>query len=972
MRSLAALFACLAAGVFAGYLSPTLIGNSTSASIQVDAEFASFSPRILPDPVIGAFDAVVTVENADASPDSAVRVFWDAHETTAPDGVQLSYLAFEVNNTSARCIAVEANAMTELASAPLPAGGESGIPGTLRVRLRRPYIDLICDGARVLRVVHEGFPRGGVGVGSRNASVSDPAIQPVTSFVFTDDFMRGGDDRGEWQSSNGAHWEVRSLDNPARSSNAFVYQSVGKNGGVSLVGRPYWDSYRAEASVLGTEGGQVGMVAAASELPQEGELPERFCFVRWTANTAAEGDTPAEPGALEIVLVENEETTVLAKREGGYRPGQWYRLGLTLRDCRLQALVDGHELLSAEHPKLSGGCAGLYTKSVQPVEFDDFRVLSLEEESGQAATDISWRIVSGSWSGEGTQWVAQAAEVPAFAVTGRENWLNVRVRAEASGAAGYGVVAAYRDPGEHLACRIDPDGQARLLRVHAGTEEILDEAPAESVVENGVVELVIDRGSVQCGSLAAFLPDLQGGRVGLLKSPATEPTSFGNFSATAVDPPLPVVSINEVFDEEAMMAIWSGVAGDWRSFDHSHQPSGYDQAFWHRARFHGECEIEAALPDTRPGIGKLALSVAKPVVSETKNNGYVLLYQEKEEERTLALMREGTQVAEHTLPGSAAVRRVRLRTTGPYVVVSIDDRPVISWRDSEPLRGHKVAWAEKGMRLPAEDVQIYSHALVSESFNSAPGDWRRAGGVWQVTNRWECDPRWSFMAGMPPSLALKRSRALQDKVTDQAKWALESLVEQMQLLPDPDSQLAALWNKRSFKGDLVAETYLAQMMDQSRGGGNYRNYVKNFCITVAGDGKSLDSGYSCLFGADNNQRSYILRNGEVVASSHRGIPANQNIHHKWFRLRVEKQGNLVQFRAFTQLEKNAPETILLSLSYEDPEPLPGDKVAIWTYDNGILISRVRIAAEHVGEREDPLGTYPAEAPCYYTRKADQP
>lgn len=980
MKSLLIAFFALTAGVAAGLLPAVLDRGTEPVRLAEDTELSSFAPQLLPDAIQGDFDLLCRVTPPDSPQTGAVRIFWDVHQVETDQGPQRNYLCFELSADEVRCIRVENNVMKELRRINTDTlGPDWTVPNTIRLRRRTPYADLICDGSRVMRILDDGFPGGQVGTGANHSKITLPSVQPVVNLVFTDDFMRGAEDAGAWVASSGCTWEVRSMDNPARSSNAFVYQGAGKQGGISVVGRPYWDAYRAEVSALGTESGEFGLVLAASEVPEQGELPPRFAFIRWTSTDKGKtsNDESESGGRIEICLVENKETTILAERPGGYRPGQWYRLRADLRDCELSVLVDGRELLSAKHPKLSGGCAGLFMKSAKPVEFDDFRVLSLEEESGAAGSDIRWQFLSGQWDRTGDTLQATAGTATALAVTGRPTWNNVRAETTLEAIPSpVGIVAAFRDPGHYVTCLIQPDGSAALQRMTDGKPTTLDTTEAGTFAPGKTVTLSVDRGHVRCGPLNAFLPDLETGQVGLAVrshargSTTSEAVRISRFSATAIDPPLPVVSINEVFDEEQLMKVWSGVAGDWQAFAKSNKPGGYEQAYWHRARFHGETELEAMLPEERADKTELALSICKPVDSEEKNNGYVLFLNETPDAATLKLVRQGEEVAATELDQGALVRRVRLRACGPFVVASINDRPVLHWRDADPLRGEKVAWAEKGIKLPPEQVQVYSHSLISESFNSAPSDWRRAGGVWQVTNRWECDPRWSFMAGMPPVLARLRAEALQEKVTDQAKWALDALLEQMSLVEDKDSKLAALWHKREFDGDFVAECYLAQMMDQSRGGGNYKQYVQNFCMTVAGDGKSLNSGYACIFGGDENERSMIVRDGKVVASSRATIPARDNIHRKWFRMRVERRGKTIYFRAYTQDHPSRPEKLLVNMAYEDPDPLPGKRIAVWTYNNGILLSRVRLAAETIGPMEDPLAQYPAEAECYYTAEKE--
>ncbi len=39
--------------------------------------------------------------------------------------------------------------------------------------------------------------------------------------------------------------------------------------------------------------------------------------------------------------------------------------------------------------------------------------------------------------------------------------------------------------------------------------------------------------------------------------------------------------------------------------------------------------------------------------------------------------------------------------------------------------------------------------------------------------------------------------------------------------------------------------------------------------------------------------------------------------------------------------------------FEDTQPLVGDRVAIWTYDHGMMISKVRISGDNGEDTESP-------------------
>ena len=66
------------------------------------------------------------------------------------------------------------------------------------------------------------------------------------------------------------------------------------------------------------------------------------------------------------------------------------------------------------------------------------------------------------------------------------------------------------------------------------------------------------------------------------------------------------------------------------------------------------------------------------------------------------------------------------------------------------------------------------------------------------------------------------------------------------------------------------------------------------------------------------------------------LPRSMHIHPKWFRVRAERIGPRVRLRV-DGFQTHA------DVSFDDPDPLTGRRVAIWTYDNGLVLGRVRIS-----------------------------
>jgi len=213
--------------------------------------------------------------------------------------------------------------------------------------------------------------------------------------------------------------------------------------------------------------------------------------------------------------------------------------------------------------------------------------------------------------------------------------------------------------------------------------------------------------------------------------------------------------------------------------------------------------------------------------------------------------------------------------------------------------------AGAGERVLGE-VDIQSSNVYDYTFANAPTDWVPTGGSWKQMNRWTCSPQWSWFGGY--------ERA----------------------------GLAALWNKRVFAGDIVLEVYASFKMGGATPGGSGEE-ARDLNFTLHGNGRDLDSGYSFILGGYGNTVTCIMRGTKVLAETQ--DPQNllptpdgshgtaRNIHNEWEAVRACLHGNHLSLYHNEQLVLEA----------DDPEPpLPAGRPAIWTMDNGILLSRVKV------------------------------
>ncbi|MBI2194669.1 MAG: hypothetical protein HYU36_22040 [Planctomycetes bacterium] len=796
----------------------------------------------------------------------------------------------------------------------------------------------------------EGALQGPVFLSSSNDSitVSSVRLQPVGEVYFADDFMKAGVEASEWEVVQG-DWKVKSLKNPSLSANAFTYEghSSGRPA-ITLAGQRFWDHYRFRAAVSGPGCGDVGLIFYYQN-------PEDYYLFRWSPQ-AGRGRA-----ARQLCHFSGGQCQVLAESQEGYGPGQWYQVEVQARDQRFQLFIDDTLVFDVSRDShLAGGRIGLYSDCSQPgcpaaASFDDVEVCSLTGlfEDFSRGRLKGWTTLGGNWQA-GPKGYEVRSEGPAHAVTGLPGWKNYRIEADVSSgqAEGVGLLAAYRDEASYLLYRVSPrpPGAHELVRVQEGLATVLQrgEGLPRGWLPGGPnrLTLALDSGVACTGvngqrQLEAWLGPGLAGKTGLYAEKAGE-VCFETAAVQFLESPRPVLSVNPVFAHEKSMANWAAADSDWLP-----QTVPSETGVWegrlHRMDFYGDVELALAVEED---LSFHALRMSLATEEETPQAGYHLEVRKASQEGltaaaslppasapgmaeqpakpqepaarwTARLLRNDREMASVALRSGLRPRDFRFRRAGSLLLALVNGEAVLSRRDSEPVSGRRIAYQHQGGRIRPEAVAIFSDQAWCYSFRQAITDWRIAAGEWEVTSRWQCDPRWTFFSGH-------------------------------------DRRLACIWNKRHFSGDLSVDFATGIKMDRNRG--SRYEYARDINVTIGGDGNDLTSGYSFLFGGYENRRTCILRRDKIVAQSPETIPIQSNIHRRWFHIKVARRGNsLLYWIDDRQM-----------LKFEDPDPLPGDQVALWTWDNGIMVAQVRVSSSVLdAQRESPRGPPDAEPACIY-------
>ncbi|MFH1708332.1 MAG: hypothetical protein ABIF71_10520 [Planctomycetota bacterium] len=725
---------------------------------------------------------------------------------------------------------------------------------------------------------------------------------PAPPPFLKDDFMRVEQELGDWERTCGT-WKIKSMVNPSMSANAFSLQGAGADATV-LAGRTDWNNYDFGISLNTAERTAVGIITAWTD-------SRNYTLALWSEKD------------FRLVRVTNGELQLVVEAALQCRPGQWYRLSGTVGRHGFELDVDGHPVLRDTEPRLRVGRFGLFVNGTGPAFFDDVEITAARTAILPAANGgvLPFRTVGGEWSAGEGGYRCRTTE-PARAVWGGAHWANYRVRATVGsegGRAGVGLYygdvdnyyAAVRDGGSVKLISRTRDGEAVLAAYPLSDGEAKEAILLALAVRNAVI--TVTAGDRALG--AVLNRDHAAGRPFLFAE--NNDVLFRDAVVEFVPYAEAVTSENEIFTAENTMTEWAGAQSDWLLQEETFKGAVLT-TLWNKAAFPGDVLVEANITGFDPA-GKVRLMLA--AAERRIDSGYSFGLNSGASREAL-LLKGGEIIARAPLEPQACYARLGFQRIGTMLAGLLDDTVILSHAATgEDLVGTNAGWTVSGTGITRDDVWAFSDALYDYNFTTSPAEWRVAGGTWEVTNRWHCDPRWRFFSGRR------------------------------------DQGGAVIWNKRLFPGDGTVEFYVAIKMDESRGGNKY-GYASDMNVLVAGNGRDVVAGYNCMLGGFGNTKNCIMRNGTVVAETIKAlIPADNSIHRRWFYVRVERRGAQITFAI--------DGTTLLT--YTDPDPCAGDRIAFWTWSNGIMVARVRISSSAGGVLESSWENYPAEARTVYDK-----
>ncbi len=505
-----------------------------------------------------------------------------------------TYYRLRIHDELARFERVEQGAVTPL-----------GVAGTihrvapaerleLAVYRDRYGLKALCNKVVCARAEDERLPAGAVGwaVEGTGLSLDEFEVQPVEDIYFSDDFMRTGEELGEWSALQGQWENNQQGSKSSRSANAFSFRCAGAGESLAAAGYPFWTDYAAQVAVRCDGTGAVGLAVGVADAGH-------YLRLRWTSRRNSDGGTCR----LQRVF-DGQVTDLTPPLPGGFREQVWYKLQMTIAGGRLLAWIDDAPVFDVAVQTGEEGQVGLWCEpgAGDGAEggglFDDLLVRSwpMFVDDFRESSDRRWEAL-GRWAlGSGPDGAA-TAEGPGRLVTGSTAWTDLSLSADCrlgDVAAGLAVHVA-GDDGYLFRCRADG---VELVARQAGRETVLDRRAMTITTsdqhrlgldwDHGLLTARLDEVRV----LEGFDLGLPAGRCALLSDGAQATFDRVRVSFRPVFYRLPP-TLPADFVTDQYMTNWASPSAAWVQVEGS-------PARWHKGCFYGDRRIAF----TVPGVGQ--------------------------------------------------------------------------------------------------------------------------------------------------------------------------------------------------------------------------------------------------------------------------------------------------------------------------------------------------------------------------------
>ena len=588
-----------------------------------------------------------------------------------------------------------------------------------------------------------------------------------------------------------------------------------------------------------------------------------------------------------------------------------------------QAVLRGDGLWEGGLASSGDAVDGLRYQPVGPAFLSDDFMRGKDEQG-------AWKIAAGTWSVRATgdpkmganpfTYRGKQPKGVGLSVTGFPFWDDYVFEVSAkptSGGGATGVAFHWHDAQNHMLLRlpvVDTPSAGKdaveIVRVAGGKETVLTRADGGLVkeqwyrlavrVRDGLVTASVDGREVAEAEDDAF----HAGKIALyVRDAETEFDDVAVRPSPDVDGPVSTELDGTVprFAGTLDRDTWAGTALQWRA-----DPL-VPGLFRRRGRFYGDFALSFRCvfgddTDAAPAMALLLIPESGGVdsgygiVLRSTPPGKAAADADGKREYEAELTWRGASLGRCTV-ASTTEPVLELQRSGTRLLALVDAREVLGGQmTSPPDQLSQLAFRATDFRPRISGLRLRASNVLDTCFDHAPTDWWIGSGTWELAIRWPCTPEWSWLAG-----------------------------------EGENRGVAALWHKHRFAGDVTLDLHVGPRT-VDHGDGRPREICRAFNVVLCGDGRDVKSGYSFVVGAGKDGTGATLtRNGKVVAHE----PAYRIFsdgHNQWINVRAERQGGAIRLWVGDQG----------ILSWEDPEPLPGGRLGIWTEDNAIMVPRVTV------------------------------
>ncbi|MFP3903742.1 MAG: hypothetical protein ACLFWB_05810 [Armatimonadota bacterium] len=728
-----------------------------------------------------------------------------------------------------------------------------------------------------------GPPQGGaVGV----KGLQETGFQPSAPVYFFDDFMRESDSHGEWETLSGTWKEIETEGKAERGANPFQYVGESQSRAMATTGHWFWQDYAFSASVNGS-GTATGLLFDFQDEKN------------WSLLRLQHPQSDSE-GRLEVIRCLDGRETKLAEATCPVPADQWAELQVLTSGTHIIGRVDGSELIAVRDDSMGFGAIGLMAEK-GAVCFDDIVVEPWFAGCEPAASATrTWDIRNGEWGESENGVITGTGKALLPAGTLPDARVSSQIRLNGADFAGLYLRHSEQQDGLYLAGLMPKDGGlgVRIFARSGDDGQILAEEAIPGAVADWhevtfsargpLLELTVNGARavsvVHDGSLT--------GRVGLY-SRGDRPAEFRELSAASLRDDTELVDgLVPEFAGIIDRRTWASRPGAWQA-----EPENLNR-FWHSGFFPGPIVLHA-------GIHPLGNEETTTHLFLTNDRSAEKGY----EVESVCSWENGTasialKAAEQTV-GAKTVQipakkayLLSLHRRGGCVWVEVNGRLAVGTKDTVSDAGlEEIGVSNEGHKIVPADLAVYTPWARNYTFETAPTDWVRHSGTWEVTNRWSCSPQWTWFCGYNGSGPAEVSSKIQ------------------------------------FENDFDLTFYVAARM-MPRGDGKHYEQLRDIHIGLCTGPNGAADGYEMKVGGHRNQYTSIERKGKEVKRIQFRIP-QVAIHNDWMQLGVRKRGGTIQLLHWGQV----------IMEYDDPTPPPPGGVSLGTHENGIIIPRLTAYGE---------------------------